>query len=405
MDNPLFANRYRSDGTLETVAIRVSDGVISEIKVYQTVDDGVPVVLPGFVDIHVHGGGGSDTMDATPDAFRTIAETHAQHGTTSFLLTTVTATPDSIMQVLESAKPYVSTGGRSTGRSVGGSASRSNSQSHSSSGDGLLEGGANILGVHLEGPFVNPNKAGAQRPDHMQTPDVHLTEQWLATGVVKMMTMAPELAQAHEVARLAQSRGVVVSAGHTVADWEDMHQAREAGFSHVTHLCNAMNPLLHRNVGPIGYAVEDEGLTADFICDGVHLDSAMMKVLVRSIGAERLCLITDAIRAATLGEGVYDLGGLPVTVANGACHLADGSLAGSVLTMDAAYRHAQRLIGVSPYLAQQMASTNPARKLGLVSKGLVEVGFDADLVLLNKEGLVQETIVAGRTVYKRTDAS
>jgi N-acetylglucosamine-6-phosphate deacetylase len=369
-------NAWTPDGRLETVKLAVDCGKIQDIQSYAEIDRDVPMMMPGFIDVHVHGGGGADTMDASQEAFATMTQTHAHYGTTSLLLTTVTESPEQIHEVLRVAQAYMR----------------------------VQHGGATVVGVHLEGPFIHPERAGAQRPDMIIDPNVELADAWFQSGIVKMMTLAPERPGAHDVARLAKSREIVVSVGHTQATSDDLTRARDAGFSHVTHLCNAMRPFLHRDVGPIGHVVEDESYTADFICDGIHIHPAMLKVLLAGIGHERLMLITDAIRATGLGDGLYDLGGLPIKVEHGTSRLQDGTLAGSVLTMAQAVTRVQRLAGVAPFVAQQLASANPAKRLGLLGKGALKVGFDADLVCMNAAGDVLKTMVGGEWVYDRQSA-
>lgn len=193
---------------------------------------------------------------------------------------------------------------------------------------------------------------------------------------------------------------VMPSIGHTTASFDDVAAAKSAGFRHITHLCNAMQSLLHRAVGPIGYLVGDEDFTADIISDGVHLDEMMVKTLLRAVGTERLVLITDAIRAAAMPEGMYDLGGLNVTLKDGACRLVNGTLAGSVLTMSTAVRRLQQLGGVSGRVAQDMASLNPAHRLNLSQKGQIAPNFDADLVALDGTGEVLWTMVGGNKIYE-----
>lgn len=369
---------YDDTGVLRFAEIEVQDGRISRVDFQATakptVVESSPILAPGFIDIHVHGGGGADTMDATEAAFEQIATTHAKFGTTSLLLTTVTETPEAIAHVLEAAKRYQANPGP----------------------------GANVVGVHLEGPFLNPAKAGAQRADLMRDPAVELTQQWLTSGLVRLITIAPELPGALAVARLARDGGVVVSAGHTNATFNQMAIAHQAGFSHVTHLCNAMPPLLHREAGPIGYAIDNEHMTGDLICDNIHLTAPMVKALVRAIGTERLILITDAMRAANMPDGEYDLGGLAVRLQNGACRLLDGTLAGSVLTMSEAVTQAAKLGGISRREAIAMASRNPADKLRLQRKGRIEVGCDADIVGIGESsGQIIWTMVGGRIVYQR----
>ncbi|MCY0875262.1 MAG: N-acetylglucosamine-6-phosphate deacetylase [Firmicutes bacterium] len=368
-------NRLTQSGQWQTARIGIDGARIAVVKAYHTYHPELSILAPGFIDIHVHGGGGADTMDATIEAFSQIAQTHAQSGTTSLLLTTVTESAERIDAVLTAASSYMK---------------------------GNHIAGAHVLGVHLEGPFIHPDKAGAQRPDRIMDPDPTLAKKWYDSGVVKMITLAPERPGAHQVARMAHEQGIVAAAGHTTATAADMRIAvDEGGFSHVTHLCNAMRPLLHREPGPIGCVVTDERLTGDLICDGIHVDAPMVTTLIRAIGEDRLLLITDAIRATAQPPGIYDLGGLTVTVRDGACRLEDGTLAGSVLTMAQAVSGVQRLAGVSLSVALRLAARNPARRLGLLNKGEVEVGYDADMVCLDAQGELCWTMVGGAVVYER----
>lgn len=369
----LEGNRSLPGGGSAAVRIGVDGGRICELRDYPEAGDDLPDISPGFIDVHVHGGGGGDVMDATPEAFSAVCESHARHGTTTLLLTTVTQTPDRIGRVLDAVQGYMRE----------------------------EPSGARVAGVHLEGPFLHPERAGAQRPDLMIDPDADLAQRWFETGVVRWITMAPDRPGAQIVASMAARYGIVVAAGHTNVDAAGLGVAAAWGYSHVTHLCNAMRPVLHRAVGPVGHVVEDESFTGELICDGIHLEAAMVKLLVRGIGYERLLLITDAIRAADREPGLYDLGGLTVEVKDGACRLADGTLAGSVLTMDRACRLVQRFADVDRAKAEVMAAANPARRLGLARKGRIELGFDADLVAHDGGAEAVWTMVGGRMVHER----
>ncbi len=365
-------NAINGHGQLRPVAMQISEGRVASIREYGDANGSLPLLMPGFIDIHVHGGGGSDTMEATVDAFDQIASTHARFGTTALLLTTVTESKEKIGAVLDEARRYLTLQGK----------------------------GAQVLGVHLEGPFIHPSKMGAHRPDRIIDPNERLAREWFSTGVVRMITLAPERPGAHAVSSLAARQGIIAAVGHTTAQWADMQAARTAGFSHVTHLCNAMPGFHHRDVGPVGYTVMEDAMTADLICDGIHVDAAMVAALCRSIDEERLMLITDAIAAAAAPSGRYELAGLPVWVEGGACRLEDGTLAGSVLTMAQAVRMVQRLAGVTAARAQRMASENPARRLGLTRKGRLAEGYDADVVCLAADGAPIWTMVGGRMVYE-----
>ncbi len=365
-------NRYE-ENSLRTVRLGIIDSHIESVVVYHDIARDLPTLMPGFVDIHIHGGGGADTMDATAKAFATIAKTHARYGTTSLLLTTVTESPDRIEQVLREVKSY-----------------RKEQDEHA----------ATVEGVHLEGPFIHPQKAGAQRRDRIIDPDPDLAKAWFSSGVVKMITLAPDRPHAKDVAKMAADSGILVSVGHTNANVPDLLAAKESGFSHVTHLCNAMPSIHHREVGPIGFVMEDDQFTADLICDGIHVNERMMRILIRSIGTERLMLITDAIRACGVGSGIYDLGGLTVEVADGACRLQDGTLAGSILTMADAVKSVQSLGRVSSYASAMMASYNPAKRIGLLRKGKIETGYDADIVALDAAGSTLWTMIQGKMAFE-----
>lgn len=330
-------------------------------------------VAPGYIDLHVHGGGGADFMDADPEAVAVITETHARHGTTGLFATTLTAPEEAILRAL---------------RAIRAAPRR----------------GARILGVHIEGPFISPRWKGAQSDRHIRPASVAEIDRWLAVGAPEgrwHVTLAPEAVGAAACIRYLARRGAVVSAGHTDCTYEQMRQAAAAGLSHVTHLFNAMRGLHHREPGPIGAALTLPGLTAEVIADGVHVHPAAL-ALAAAAGASRLVLVTDAMRAAGLGDGEYRLGEHTALVRNGAARLADGTLAGSVLTMERAVRNMVRLAGVDLPTAVAMASLHPARIHRLDDrKGSLAAGKDADLLLLDRDLNVQATIIAGEMVYDR----
>jgi N-acetylglucosamine-6-phosphate deacetylase len=359
--------------------ILIEDGVIRKIGSLSPTDlegavriDTDSALYPGFLDIHVHGGGGADTMDASPEAFRTIAQTHAAHGTTGLLLTTMTEHVDRIQQVLQTLTP------------------------------GFDSGGAAILGFHLEGPFISPKRPGAQSVRHILEPNLELLDQWirLAQGQMRLMTIAPELANAEAVIRFAAERGIVVSMGHSAATYEEARRGKTWGARSVTHLCNAMNGMHHREPGLFGFALEDDEMFVELIADFLHVHPAVVKMIVRTVGTERLLLMTDAMRAACMGDGVYELGGQTVHVQQGKAQLADGTIAGSTLTMDQAVRN---LVGTGLLAHDAIGSVtacNQARLFGW-KKGRLEVGYDGDVVALDADLHVTHTIVAGRLVYRK----
>jgi N-acetylglucosamine-6-phosphate deacetylase len=377
-------------------------GVRAEVTALGTVVDGRGcVLLPGFIDVHVHGGDGADAMDADPDGLRRMARFHAQHGVTALLPTTWSAPPwpleAAVSAIAEAAGP--------------------------------VDGGATILGAHLEGPWINPAKAGAQDPAGIRPPDAAEARRLLEIrpgtvrpasgggrpspssasavapgGVVKMVALAPEMPGAEDVIGECRERGVVVAAGHTEAHWGEMVAAVAAGVRQVTHTFNAMGGLGHREPGTAGAALAFPELRCELIADGHHVHPGAMAVLARAKGPEGVVLISDAVRAAGLPEGDVDLGGRPAQHCCGAVRLADGRLAGSVLTLDVALRHFAAASGWDwPDLARAAAG-NAADALGLATKGRLAAGLDADLVLLAEDGAgeVALTVVEGRVVHRRS---
>lgn len=330
---------------------------------------------PGFIDLHVHGGGGADFMDGDPEADGIITELHARHGTTGLLATTLTAPEAAIIRAIEAAA-------RAPRR------------------------GARILGVHVEGPFINPKRKGAQDEPHIRLPSAAEAERWLSAGSAGFcwhVTLAPELPGAAEAIAFLTRRGAVVSAGHTDCTYDQLQAGVQAGVSHVTHLFNAMTALHHREPGAVGGALSLPGLTVELIGDGVHVHPAAMALAVRARGADAVVLVTDAMRATGMPEGEYFLGDQPAQVRNGEARLADGALAGSVLTMAGAVRNAVRWLGVPLHKAVALASLNPARIHRLDGrKGSIAPGKDADLVHMDRDFNVRATIVEGEIVYQRS---
>jgi len=384
LDNRVISGHFLfPDGCVRQGRIVVRDGKIAECEAGDPVPDGSrePVIVPGFVDVHVHGGGGADVMDASRESLDTISATHAAHGTTTWLATTVTHFPERIEQAIDAVKTYMQS-------------------------DRNGAAGARVAGLHLEGPYLNPDKRGAHRTDAIAPPDVRQLIAWCerADGAIKMITLAPELDGASKVIREAAGRGIVVAAGHTNATWSEMEHAVRCGLSHVTHLFNAMRPLHHREPGIAGFALANPSVTADLIVDGVHVHPGVVDLALAAVGPRRLLLITDAMRAACMGDGEYELGGLIVRVEGGIARIDNGALAGSLLTLDEAFRRLVTVHGLDLAAASRMASLNPAALLGLDrSKGKIEAGMDADLVCLDHGCNVLWTMVGGRVVY-RADA-
>lgn len=355
------------------------DRLLREVAVAGPPDPAMPLILPGFVDAHVHGGGGGDTMDG-PDGVRRLARHHLERGTTTLLPTTVTAPFERVLAALRSVTEVRDEAGRAPAA--------------------VEEALPDLPGAHLEGPFLSPERLGAQ-PPHALEPTPERVEAVLATGAVRVVTLAPELPGAVSAARRFAAAGVRVSVGHTVADAEAVARlaaaVREAGGTlGFTHLFNAMGGLAGRAPGAVGAALADAAAWAELILDGHHVHATAFRAALAA-KPERLLLVTDAIRACGLGDGPTELGGREVRVTNGAARLEDGTLAGSVLTLDRALRNAVAA-GVPLALAARLASEVPAAYLGLRDRGRLEPGQRADLVVLTPELEPMEVWAAGRRV-------
>ncbi|MGF9908962.1 N-acetylglucosamine-6-phosphate deacetylase [Brevibacillus porteri] len=340
-----------------------------------TVEDGW--ICPGFVDMHMHGIDGYDTMDGTPESLQAISTALARHGVTSFLATTMTAPYAQLEQVLVNIAR--------------------------NSREGLP--GAQAIGIHLEGPWINPRYKGAQKEENIAIPKLDAVQKLygLSEGLIKVVTIAPEQPEALEAIAWLKERDVIVSAGHTGATFAQATEAVDAGVRHFTHCFNAMTGLHHREPGVVGAAMYHEQLSTELIADGIHVHPAVMKILYRVKTAERLALVSDSMRAAAMGEGTYDLGGQEVHVHDNQAKLADGTLAGSILTLNRAVGNMVTLSGVSLPDAVEMASLTPASILGFGDrKGRLAVGYDADITVLNTQFDVTMTFVAGKEVYHQS---
>lgn len=341
-------------------------------------------LLPGFVDIHVHGAMGRDVMDSEPHGLLEMARFFAHHGVTSFMATTMTAShPETLAAV----------------RGVAHAMTLQQEQPTAA------ERGARILGVHLEGPYISPQFPGAQLADHIRSPDQNEFALLADAGPVRMITLAPEQPGAQAVIQAAHRRNVTTIYGHTAATYEQCQAAIELGVQQATHTYNAMSALHHRRPGALGATLSDDRVYAQLIADTIHVHPAAMNILARCKGAAHTVLITDAMRAAGLPDGQYSLGGQDVFVQNGECRLVDGTLAGSVLTMDRALQNF--LVAARQPLAEvwPTASRTPASSVGLANEiGAIEAGYRADLVLLDEETLeVVATIVDGEVSYLREE--
>ena len=363
-------------GRIVDISLRSSRLVPAGVS---TADFGNSVMAPGYVDLHIHGSAGYDVMDDATEALPAIEQLLARHGVTSYFPTTVTAPMDATLRALERLADAIEK------REL--DLERQNS-------DGKIR--ALPLGIHLEGPFISHARRGVHPPENLLPATMPLFEKFwqAARGRIRMMTIAPELADAPEVIAEAARRGVCVSLGHSDADFAAAERGIAAGARHATHTFNAMRPLDHRSPGILGAVLTDRRVSADIIADGVHLDPAIVKLFADAKGLEQTVLITDATSATGMPEGRYRLGSFEVDVRDGKC-MVDGKLAGSVLTMDRAVRNLARFAEWDLPRAVAAASQNPARVARIANKGVLAVGADADFVVLNSEGEVLRTFVGG----------
>lgn len=333
------------------------------------------ILAPGFIDVHIHGYGGSDTMDASPDALRTVSRSLAKLGVTSFLPTTMSMPVPQIRNALEAVRNFMV---------------------RSSAAD-VPRDGAKILGVHLEGPFINPKYKGAQHEKDILLPDRRLLEEY--GDLIRIVTVAPETEGALTLIEEYADR-ICFSLGHSGCDFSTAKTAFSCGARAVTHLFNAMSPLHHRNPGLTGAALMSEEVYAELICDDVHVNPALYDMVRRLKGADRIMLISDCIRAGGLEDGLYDLGGQPVEVLEGRCALSDGTIAGSVLRYDQALKNMLRGSGASLEDVLKMTAQNQAHYLRMQAKiGVIAVRRAADFVVLNPELKPVRTIVSGTSVW------
>jgi N-acetylglucosamine-6-phosphate deacetylase len=333
-------------------------------------------LAPAFLDVHIHGAAGCDVMDATPEALAVVSRFLATHGTGSFLATTVTAPLDITLRSLSGLARRIQEG---------------------RSGNWL---GAKPLGIHLEGPFLSHAKRGVHPPEHLLAPDIAIFDRLFeaAEGNVRLMTLAPELPGALELAAHATARGVRVSVGHSNATAAETKRAIAAGACSATHTFNAMRPLDHREPGILGTVLTTDSLYAELICDGIHVDPSLVPLWWRAKGSKRAILVTDAMSAAGMPDGEYTLGGFAVQVAEGRATAKDspGVLAGSVLTLDRALKNFVAYTDASVENALPLVTQNPAAMTGFgESAGTLRIGGAADLVALDGNGALVASIIGG----------
>jgi N-acetylglucosamine-6-phosphate deacetylase len=363
----------------------VEDGRITEISSradkdasnLRLVDFGDAILAPGFFDIHIHGGAGIDLMRASPSDLPRLGKFLAKHGVTEYFPTTVAAPLDSTCKALERLADAI--------------------EAPLGENQNANEAQARPLGIHLEGPFLSHKRRGVHPPENLIAPTIEIFDRlWQAArGHIRVLTIAPEIPGALEVIAEAAKRKVCVSIGHSDADLPTAQAAVNAGARHATHTFNAMRPLDHRDPGIIAEVLTDDRLSADMIVDGIHVAPSVVQLFLQAKGVERAVLITDAISATGMPDGHYQLGPIEVDVKDGKC-TSNGSLAGSVLTMDRAVRNVTKFSRWSLRHAVRAASANAARAAGIPDYGSLAVGAHANFTVMNAAGEIMKTIVRGQ---------
>lgn len=369
------------DTRIEQKTLVIENQKISEIFVNlpkpgdsdKVVDAQGKWVSPGLIDIHVHGACGLDMMDCSTDAIHTLGHYFADHGVTSYLPTTWSAPPELMLKATENVANCPQT-----------------------------ENGARHLGVHIEGPYLSVKHRGAQLKDLIRKPDPIEYQKWLDTGVVKLITIAPENEGALEFIDLAVKQGVEFSIGHSGASYEQVIEAADHGVKQATHLYNGMLGLHHRNPGTVGAILTDDRIFAQIIADGVHVHPAMIKLAVMAKGVSRIILITDSIRGTGLPDGDYDYYGQKFTVTDGIARTPEGGLSGSTLTLDQALRNMIKFTGMPLNEVLPMATSVPAEAMGWSGQlGALKPGADADVIILNDDLIVEKTFILGKEVFSK----
>lgn len=358
---------------IELGSIKITNGKITEINPKnhtgeEIIDGKGKYLSPGFIDIHIHGAGNKDTMDGNFESLNTISKTIAGFGTTTFLPTTMTQSIESINKAINACKSSM----------------------------GKVEG-ANIGGVHLEGPFISEHAIGAQNPNYVVNPSIETFNQMVGDNIsiIKNITIAPELDGVDELVPFLRQNNINVAMGHTVATYDEALHGIRIGFNHSTHLFNAMTPLTHRAPGVVG-AIFDTGITTETISDGVHISYPALRIAYKQKTSDKTVLITDAMMACGMPDGEYSLGGQKVISKNGEARLESGALAGSILTLDKAIRNVFEKTNLPLHEVIKMASYNGAKFIGIEHKtGKLALDFDADLVVLSESLHVKEVYIKG----------
>ncbi|MBM6615577.1 N-acetylglucosamine-6-phosphate deacetylase [Desemzia sp. RIT804] len=335
----------------------------------ELIDISGEIIVPGFIDVHSHGGYGSDNMDADPEKINAMIQQMHQEGITSYFPTTMTQSYENIEASLK-------------GIAI------------------AAETNPVIQGIHVEGPFISAVFKGAQPEEYIRIPDAETMKKWdeISGGRIRLVTYAPETSDASEFEKTCQENDIVLSAGHTNATREQMKQAKA---KHITHLYNAQRGLHHREPGVTGHAFLDEDTYVEVIADGYHIHPEMVKMAYMMKGPDRIEIITDAMRAKGMPDGESELGGQKVIVKDKQARLESGNLAGSVLEFQDAFKNIMEFTGCGIEDAVKMSSVNQAREFNLTQKGIISAGKDADMVVFDQDFNVQQTISYGKVVYQK----
>ena len=368
-DREISADLFIREGKIE----QIGQALQVEADIYLDGNSKNWIVMPGFIDMHIHGSAGFDMMDATEEALRGISRSLVKEGTTSYLPTTITQRVGAIEAALKNINGFVNNADE-----------------------------AEVLGIHVEGPYISTKWAGAQPVEHITEPSIDQFLKWqkLSGNRIKQVTVAPEITGGFEFVEAMSKEGIIASIGHSDANSADVEKAVQLGAKQATHVYNQMRPFHHREPGVVGSVLLEDRMQVEIIVDYIHSHTKSVNFAYRLKGAEGIILITDAMRAKGLEYGEYDLGGQTVHVTEIGAHLSSGALAGSILTMDQAVRNMKQSTDCSMKELVSMSSTNAAKQLNLTHKGYIGEGYDADLVILDMELNVQKTICRGNIVFE-----
>ncbi|EDN9938837.1 N-acetylglucosamine-6-phosphate deacetylase [Listeria monocytogenes] len=366
-DNELIDMSVVTEGHLIKEVLPKNKIIAEEYSEEAIFDGNGGLLIPGMIDVHIHGAKNYDMMDGSTESIQAVSMACAETGCTSFLVTSVSSSLEDLIQMIRQTKKVIG-----------------------------KEKGAKIAGIHLEGPYLNIEKKGMQNPAHLRHPDLKEMKKIFdeADGLIKMVTIAPELPGGIELIDFLKKRGVLVAIAHSNATYEEAQDAFEKGASHITHCFNAMPAIHHRAPGLVAAALENDSISVQAIVDGVHLHPGIVRLIHKIKGPDKMVLTTDALQAMGVGDGEYIFGGHQVTVTEGVARLQDGTLASSTVTMNKSLRLSNEF-GINLQDTIQMATSTPADILGMKNLGRIEKGYSADLVLLDKKFEVLSTWING----------